>query len=145
MAATNVLGIPLTLNTIYQTKRKATPAATVSTAGTTFEVGTSVLKDYSQVVLVLDTLASTDAGTLVVRASTYMTGKGQGDYTVIFDTTHPVGSTNSVKYFGPFESARFFRNDGLKFNLSCNTAGNVCDIIRLEALLLPGAKSTYGA
>ena len=144
MAATKLVSIPLTLNSAYQTKRKATPAATVSTAGTTFAVGSSTLKDYGQFVIVMDNLASTDTGTFTARHTTFMTGKGQGDYSVTFDSTKPVGSTSAVKYFGPFESARFKSTQGFRFNLRCNSAGIVCDIIRLEAILLPGAYTTYG-
>ena len=145
MAATNIVGIPLTLNQGYQTKRKATPAASVSTAGTTFAVGSSVLKDYNKFVIVMDNLGSTASGVFTARATTFMTGKGQGDYTVAYDSTFSVGSTSAVKYFGPFESARFLSTQGFRFNLKCSVAGDVSDIIRLEALLLPGANSTYGA
>jgi len=145
MAATKLVAVHMVQNGGVITARVATPAATVSTAGTTFAVPAADLMDYDRFVIMMDNLASTDTGTFTARATTIFTGHGQPVYSVVFDSTKPVGSTSAVKYFGPFESAQYRSSQGFRFNLKSNTAGNVCDIIRLEAIMLPNAKSTYGA
>jgi len=154
MAATKVNFNKLSLNTIYDTKRKATPAATVSTAGTTFVVPTTDgLKDFSKFFLVLDTLGSSATATITYRQSTWGVLSGQGAVTLVVDssgeTGATIGSTNSVKILGPFESARFRTTgggvDGFRFNIKATTGGSKVAIARLEAFGLPGAYSTYGA
>jgi len=134
--ATAITPVNLNWNEVENTKIKLVPTVN---GGTTFAIATSMLGDYSKVVLGMVPAGSAEKLQITVYGSNDFPGGTNKNYVQQFYDGG--GSTQGYCWAGPFESAKYKSTAGLKFNVGPSTAsGTTAKCSHVFALGLPGYK-----